>query len=82
MQDHMQTTRKSLSGLHMLAHQTRESEKRILDAAEEQLAQVEERIRETRPQAVISPTTEYQGLIIERGRLQTVIGNARRALSE
>lgn len=85
MKQHIENTRRQLGELGAMAHQTEQAERKILARAEELLDDVQKKIEATRPLALVPGTKEageYQDLIMERGRLQHVIAQARQVLGE
>ena len=60
---------------------TKSSEQAILDGAKQRLDVVNSKINDIRPMAITDDTSEYQKLIMERGRLNLVIAQAEKILS-
>ena len=84
MKQHIDTTRRHLGELSALSAKTETAERQILKRAEEMLADVEGKIKDARPKALVpgaSEADQYQELIMERGRLQQVIAQAKAVLS-
>lgn len=82
MQKFMQDTRRKIESLAALERKTRESEKRILASAMKRRAWVNDQIASLRGKVVgdDDAAERYQGMIHERGQLDTVIQNSRKAL--
>jgi hypothetical protein len=68
---------KLLTSLSVLAARTSKSEQRIHDAAVARLGEVNARLESIRPDAVLHAGDEYQLLILERGRLNQVLAQAK-----
>lgn len=79
MTEYTSGIRAKLAETYGLEEQTRKSEQAILQAAEAQLAAVQEAIDRLRPKIRIDARAghQYQGLMKERGRLEQVIERAR-----
>lgn len=85
MKQHIENTRRQLGELGAMAQQTEAMERQILKRAETMLSDVENKIHATRRLALVPGATEaeqYQELIMERGRLQMVIAQAKAILSD
>lgn len=67
-----------LSSLSRLSARTEKSEQKIHDAAVSRLDEVNARLESIRPDAVLHAGDEYQSLILERGRLNQVVAQARK----
>lgn len=74
--DHM---RSRLADLHGMAQQTAAVEKRLLEHSQHRLNDVMADMDKLRPRVAADPAAAdaYQRLVIEFGRLQQVIANAR-----
>lgn len=72
-----------MGSLSSLSARTDSSEQAILDAAVKRLDVVNARLEELQPQVLTTrgASEDYQGLILERGRLALVIEQARLNLS-
>lgn len=72
----------ALGDLSALASKTDAAERRILEQAEKQLGEIATRIDEIRPRVLLDDalSDEYQRLILERGKLNLVVAQARRVL--
>lgn len=84
MKQHIENTRRKLGELGAMAHQTDAAERQILERAEAMLEDVQKKIDASRPRALVPGADEaaqYQDLIMERGRLQQVIAQARAVLA-
>ena len=83
MDKHADNVRRQLSELSDLAAKTEAAERKILEAAEAQLEQVNSRIQELRPSALLDSgsSDEYQKLVADRARLNVVIAQARKHLA-
>lgn len=84
MKQHIETTRRQLGELGAMAQQTEAAERKILERAETMLEDVQKKIEAARPRALVPGAEEggqYQDLIMERGRLQQVIAQARAVLA-
>lgn len=84
MKQHIENTRRQLGELGVMAHQTDAMERQILARAESLLADVEQKLTSTRRLALVPGAIEaeqYQDLILERGRLQQVIAQAKAVLA-
>lgn len=83
MKQHIENTRRQLGELGAMARQTEEAERQILAHAQRMLTDVEQKIASTRRLALVPGAVEaqqYQELIMERGRLQQVITQAKAIL--
>lgn len=71
--------RSRLADLHGMAQQTAAVEKRLLEHSQHRLNDVMADMDELRPRVAIDPAAAdaYQRLVVEFGRLQQVIANAR-----
>lgn len=84
MTEHIKNTRRQIGELARMAQQTDAAERKILERAETLLGEVQEKIEAARPRALVPGAQEagqYQDLIMERGRLQQVIAQARAVLA-
>lgn len=84
MKQHIADTRRQLGELGAMSAQTEAMERKILARAEGKLTEVEADIKKTRPLALVPGAAEaskYQDLIMERGRLQQVIAQAKAVLA-
>lgn len=84
MKAHIDKTRAHLGELGAMAEKTEMAERRILEAAEKRLDQVEADIVKARPGVEAAGDDEqqrYLDLVAERGQLHTVIAKARKALA-
>ncbi len=72
----------ALGDLSALASKTEAAERRILAQAERRLDVIAGRLDEIRPRALLDDalSDEYQRLILERGKLNLVVAQARRVL--
>ena len=79
MKNYTGSIRSKLSELYGLSEQTDAVEKKILAGAEQRLSVVNAELDKLRPRVNLddSAADRYQDLILERGRLQEVIANAR-----
>lgn len=68
---------KLLASLSSLSARTEKSEQKILDAAVARYEEVDARLEAIRPDAILHAADEYQTLIMERGRLDRVIAQAK-----
>jgi len=80
--EHHKAIHRRLTRLAELGAKTDAAERRILDAAEHRREVVHGEIAKLRPRALIDDATgeRYQDLVLERGRLDIVIANARARL--
>lgn len=84
MKEHIKNTRRQLGELGAMAQQTEAAERKILERAESMLGEVQKKIDAARPRALVPGAQEagqYQDLIMERGRLQQVIAQAKAVLA-
>lgn len=84
MSAHIEKARDQIGELAGLANKTEASEKRILEAAEKRLVEVQAAIEEARPgveAASDDKQDQYLDLINERGQLNTVIAKSKAALA-
>lgn len=84
MKAHIDKTRAQLGDLGSLAKQTEAAERRILSSATKRLKEVQSSIGRMQAGADSAPDKEqqrYLELIEERGKLHTVIANAKESLS-
>ena len=84
MTEHIKNTRRQLGELARMAQQTEAAERKILERAETLLNEVQKKIEAARPRALVLGAQEagqYQELIMERGRLQQVIAQAKAVLA-
>lgn len=84
MKRQMERAREHIGELAGLAEKTERTERRILEQAEKRLAEVQAAIERARPGIDAASDTEqdrYQKLVAERGRLNTVIAQAKAALA-
>ncbi len=84
MKAHIEKARASIGDLGALADKTEAAERRILSAAKERLDAVQADIESLRPgleAAADSQQDRYLELIEERGKLNTVIARAEKALA-
>ena len=74
--------RSRLGDLAALSAKTEAAERRILEHAEKRLGVIAGRLEEIRPRALLDDALadEYQRLILERGKLNLVVAQARRVL--
>lgn len=72
----------ALGDLAALSAKTEAAERRIMTQAERRLGVIAGRLDEIRPRALLDETLadEYQRLILERGKLNLVVAQARRVL--
>ena len=80
----MDTTRRHLTELAALSHQTEQAERNILAKAQAELERVQSRIAKLRPLALVPGATEadeYQQAVLDRGRLHQVIAQANKVLA-
>lgn len=85
MQIHIDNTRRKLGELGAMSQQTEAMERKILARAEQLLSEVEGKVEDARVKAMTGSEADkdiYTDLVGERGRLQIVIANAKRVLSE
>lgn len=85
MSAHIEKARDQIGELAGLANKTEASEKRILEAAEKRLVEVQAAIEEARPgveAAADDKQDQYLELINERGQLNTVIAKSKAALGQ
>lgn len=83
MKAHIEKAQSHLGELAGLASKTENAERRILEAAEKRLDEVQVAIEKARPGIEAAPEEkqdEYLALITERGQLNTVIAKARSTL--
>lgn len=81
---YMDTTRRHLTELAALSHQTEQAERNILAKAQAELERVQSRIAKLRPLALVPGATEadeYQQAVLDRGRLHQVIAQANKILA-
>jgi glutathione S-transferase len=71
--------RQKLSELNGLSLKSQAADRRIAEAAEDRLRVVEAEIQKLRPTVLTDPSAadRYQALILERGRLQTLLSSPR-----
>lgn len=83
-QEHIGAATKRLGHLAGLARRTEVAERAILTSATEMLAQVDEDLPKLRARVQTDPAAadRYQELTMERGHLQKIIAQARKALGE
>jgi hypothetical protein len=84
MKQHMEAARSQLGSLAAMAHQTEAMERKILARAQSLLADVERGIEKGRVEAVTGDDAakeRYAEMVMERGRLQQVVAQARAALA-
>ena len=84
MKRHIEKTRDQLGELAGMADRTARTEQRILKLAEKRLDEVQASIERARPGIEAAPDAaqqRYQHLVAERGRLEMVIAQAKKALS-
>jgi len=77
--------RQHLADLAALSHKTEQAERNILARAESALARCQSDIDRLRPAALVpgaSEAMEYQQAVMDRGRLQVVIAQARKLLEK
>lgn len=81
-QEHIGAAGKRLGHLAGLAARTDAAERKILEAAQEMLAKVEEDLPKLRARVQTDPEAadRYQALTLERGQLQQVIAQAQKVL--
>lgn len=85
MQNHIENTRRKLGELGAMSQQTEAMERKILARAEQLLSEVEGKLGGARVKAMTGNDDDkdyYTELVGERGRLQIVIANAKKALSD
>lgn len=78
--DHVATARRNLGELAAMQAQVLEHEKQILKRANELLIEAENEIRSSRPGAIANDkdsVERYSRAVEDRGRLLTIIGQAR-----
>ena len=79
----MDTTRRHLAELAAMANKVEQAERNILDLAEKALERCQADITRLRP-AAMAPgapeADEYQQAVLDRGKLQQVIAQARKLL--
>lgn len=83
MKRHIERVRDRLGDLAGLADRTERTERRILEQAEKRLDEVQKSIDAARPGIEAASDDEqrkYQDLVAERGQLNLVIAQARKAL--
>lgn len=83
MSEHLDTTRRHLGELGAMARKTEDAERRILAAAQEQLATLQAGLEQARARAVTGDDAakdRYTDMVTERGRLEQVIARAHAAL--
>jgi vacuolar-type H+-ATPase subunit H len=81
---HIANTQEKLGDLAGLADKTERTERRILEQAEKRLTEVQTAIDRARTGIEAAPDDaqqRYQQLIVERGQLQMVIAQAKKALA-
>ena len=81
----MDTTRRHLAELAAMANKVEQAERNILAKSQEELARVEARIKKLRGPAQVPgapEADEYQQAVRDRGRLNVVIAQAQKVLSE
>jgi hypothetical protein len=80
---HIEAAKMRLAHLGGLAAKTAADERRILDAAEARLHEVDGQLTQLRPRAVADAAAgdAYERLTMERGQLQIVIAQAQRVLA-
>jgi hypothetical protein len=84
MQQQIDTTRRQIGELANMSAQTEAAERKILKHAETMLEDVQGKIDAVRSLALVPGAPDgkqYQDLIMERGRLQQVIAQAKAVLS-
>lgn len=81
-QEHIDTTRRHIGELQAMSHQTVAAEKRILERATSMLEDVMKQIPAAKAGAMMNDKGKYMELIQERGRLHTVIAQAKKNLAE
>ena len=83
MDKHADNVRRQLVELSELSSKTEAAERKILETAEEKLAEINERLQKLRPDAVLDAgsSDEYQNLVNDRARLNLVIAQARKHLA-
>lgn len=69
---------KLLASLSSLSARTENAEQKIHDAAVARLDEVNARLEAIRPDAVLHAGDEYQALVLERGRLNMVVAQAKK----
>lgn len=79
---HIAAAKSRLAHLGALAAKTAAAEQQILAAAESRLETVAAELERLRPRALADRAVgdRYQALTLERGRLETIIANARQVL--
>lgn len=85
MTAHADKARERLGELAGLAAKTEAAERRILQRAEERLAEVQAEIEKLRPGiegAADADQQRYLDLVSERGQIHTVIAKARKSLGQ
>jgi hypothetical protein len=77
--EHHKAIQNRLVKLASLGAKTDATEAKILEAAQHRLESVESQIKQTRPRAILDDKAgeRYQALVLERGRLNLVIAQAR-----
>ena len=75
----LKNSRRQLGELAVMQRRVNESEKRIIARAQARLDEVNARLDQIRPTAMKN-SREYQDLIQERGTLNIVIAEAKRAI--
>ena len=83
MKAHIDKTRTQLGELGGLQAKTEQAERRILESAEQRLADVQAQIDRLSTGIEAAPDTEqqrYTDLVAERGQLHQVIANSKQAL--
>lgn len=80
--EHHKAIHNRLTRLATLSAKTDAAERRILESAEHRREAVQKQIAQLRPRALLDDAAgeRYQDLILERGRLDIVIANARARL--
>lgn len=83
MTQHIDNTRRQLGELAAMSAQTEAMERRIMERAQQQLAIVERSINSARSASMTGGKEKqdrYMELVLEQGRLQQVIAQARSVL--
>ena len=83
MKQHIENTRRQLGELAAMSAQTEAMERKILERAQHQLAQIEGAIDNARVDAMVGDDEakqRYTHMVEERGRLQHVIAQANSVL--
>ena len=84
MTEHIKNTRRQLGELAAMSAQTEAMERQILERAEKHLAKIEGEIDKARADAMAGDDAakdRYTEMVMERGRLQRVIEQARAVLA-